>query len=24
VDKDENNQTQISTINTFMDGKKPD
>ncbi len=24
VDKDENNQTQISTINTFLDGKKPD
>ncbi len=24
VDKDENNQTQISTINTFMDRKKPD
>ena len=22
--KDENNQTQISTINTFLDGKKPD
>jgi cell division protein FtsZ len=24
VKKDENNQTQISTINTFLDGKKPD
>jgi cell division protein FtsZ len=24
VDKDENNQTNISTINTFLDGKKPD
>ncbi len=24
VKKDENNETQISTINTFMDGKKPD
>ncbi len=24
VNKDENNQTQISTINTFLDGKKPD
>ena len=24
VSKDENNQTQISTINTFLDGKKPD
>ena len=24
VGKDENNQTQISTINTFLDGKKPD
>ena len=24
VEKDENNQTQISTINTFLDGKKPD
>jgi len=24
VDQDENNQTQISTINTFLDGKKPD
>jgi cell division protein FtsZ len=24
VEKDENNQTQISTINSFLDGKKPD
>ena len=24
VKKDENNQTQISTINTFLDGEKPD
>jgi len=24
VDKDENNHTQISTINSFLDGKKPD
>jgi cell division protein FtsZ len=24
VKKDENDQTQISTINTFLDGKKPD
>ena len=24
VGKDENDQTQISTINTFLDGKKPD
>jgi cell division protein FtsZ len=24
VDQDEHNQTQISTINTFLDGKKPD
>lgn len=24
VKKDENNKTQISTINTFLDGKKPD
>ena len=24
VDQDENNQAQISTINTFLDGKKPD
>ena len=24
VNSDENNQTQISTINTFLDGKKPD
>ena len=24
VKKDENNQTQISTINTFLDGNKPD
>jgi cell division protein FtsZ len=24
VEKDDNNQTQISTINTFLDGKKPD
>jgi cell division protein FtsZ len=24
VQKDENDQTQISTINTFLDGKKPD
>ncbi|MFZ6024796.1 MAG: cell division protein FtsZ [Bacteroidota bacterium] len=24
VGKDENNETQISTINTFLDGKKPD
>jgi cell division protein FtsZ len=24
VDQDENNQTQISTINSFLDGKKPD
>jgi cell division protein FtsZ len=24
VKKDDNNQTQISTINTFLDGKKPD
>ncbi len=24
VNKDENDQTQISTINTFLDGKKPD
>lgn len=24
VEKDENNNTQISTINTFLDGKKPD
>lgn len=24
VSKDENDQTQISTINTFLDGKKPD
>jgi len=24
VDQDENNKTQISTINTFLDGKKPD
>ena len=24
VDTDENNQTNISTINTFLDGKKPD
>jgi cell division protein FtsZ len=24
VSKDENNQTHISTINTFLDGKKPD
>jgi cell division protein FtsZ len=24
VKKDENNNTQISTINTFLDGKKPD
>jgi cell division protein FtsZ len=24
VGKDDNNQTQISTINTFLDGKKPD
>jgi cell division protein FtsZ len=24
VSKDENNQAQISTINTFLDGKKPD
>ena len=24
VKKDENNQTQISTINTFLDGKRPD
>ncbi|MDD2793455.1 MAG: cell division protein FtsZ [Sediminibacterium sp.] len=24
VGKDENNQTQISSINTFLDGKKPD
>ncbi len=24
VDQDDNNQTQISTINSFLDGKKPD
>jgi cell division protein FtsZ len=24
VKKDENDQAQISTINTFLDGKKPD
>ena len=24
VKKDDNNQAQISTINTFLDGKKPD
>lgn len=24
VEKDENNQTQISTLNSFLDGKKPD
>jgi len=24
VKKDENNNTQISTINTFLDGNKPD
>jgi len=24
VKTDENNNTQISTINTFLDGKKPD
>lgn len=24
VKKDENDNTQISTINTFLDGKKPD
>ncbi|MEN9697464.1 MAG: cell division protein FtsZ [Bacteroidota bacterium] len=24
VEQDDNNQTQISTINTFLDGKKPD
>ncbi|MEJ7767293.1 MAG: hypothetical protein WKF89_05745 [Chitinophagaceae bacterium] len=24
VKPDENNKTQISTINTFLDGKKPD
>jgi cell division protein FtsZ len=24
VEKDENDQTQISTINSFLDGKKPD
>jgi len=24
VKKDENDETQISTINTFLDGKKPD
>jgi cell division protein FtsZ len=24
VKTDENNQTKISTINTFLDGKKPD
>jgi len=24
VNKDENDNTQISTINTFLDGKKPD
>jgi cell division protein FtsZ len=24
VKSDENNKTQISTINTFLDGKKPD
>jgi cell division protein FtsZ len=24
VEQDENNQTQISTINSFLDGKKPD
>ena len=24
VKTDQNNQTQISTINTFLDGKKPD
>jgi cell division protein FtsZ len=24
VGKDENNQTQINTLNTFLDGKKPD
>ncbi len=24
IDKDESNQTNISTINTFLDGKKPD
>jgi len=24
VKKDDNNQTQISTLNTFLDGKKPD
>jgi cell division protein FtsZ len=24
VGKDSNNQTQLSTINTFLDGKKPD
>ena len=24
VKKDENNETQISTLNTFLDGKKPD
>ena len=24
VNKDENNNTHISTINTFLDGKKPD
>jgi len=24
VKKDENNNTQISTLNTFLDGKKPD
>lgn len=24
VKKDQNNQTQISTINTFLEGKKPD
>jgi hypothetical protein len=24
VEQDEHNQTQISTINSFLDGKKPD
>ncbi|MDP4360571.1 hypothetical protein QR510_28510, partial [Escherichia coli] len=24
VDKDENNNTQISTLNSFLEGKKPD
>jgi hypothetical protein len=24
VDQDENNNGQISTLNTFLDGKKPD